>query len=471
MSRNLKQRLIFGLTLLLAMPASTSAAPRKFSEAEARRIAREAYFWAWPMVNLHTRRTTFDKLPEPGLLGGFLPAGPTNRLAMLTDYVTPEERAVACPNQDVVYGLAVLGLDKDAVVVQVPDFGERFWVYQVVDMRTDSFAKIGKMHGSKPGFYLLTGPNWKGKVPEGIQQVFQSSTGTGIAIPRVFQSDDPADKQAVQAVLKQIAIYPLSEFDGKMKSRDWAKLPHFPNPGSGDSETKWVDPNTFFDLLPAVLEQAPPLPGEEKRYAELQALLAAAKADPRLMDIMKQAAAVEDREKVQPLFHFSNYGIALRDNWRTIDNGAAFGSDYVTRTAVARSNIFVNAVQETKYFYLESDASGRKLNGQQNYTITFPKGGLPPVKGFWSLTLYNEHHFFAPNDLKRYSLGTKNKGLKYNQDGSLTLYVQTEPPSNDKRANWLPAPKAEFALYMRAYWPESAVVSNSWTPPPVLAAK
>jgi hypothetical protein len=55
------------------------------------------------------------------------------------------------------------------------------------------------------------------------------------------------------------------------------------------------------------------------------------------------------------------------------------------------------------------------------YTITFPAGALPPVQGFWSLTLYNEHHFFHPNDLKRYSLGTKNKNLHYAPDGSLSL--------------------------------------------------
>jgi hypothetical protein len=54
--------------------------------------------------------------------------------------------------------------------------------------------------------------------------------------------------------------------------------------------------------------------------------------------------------------------------------------------------------------------------GESSYAITFPKGQLPPVKGFWSVTLYNEYHFFAPNALKRYALGTKNKTLKYNAD-------------------------------------------------------
>ena len=82
---------------------------------------------------------------------------PLNRLTMLTDYVDPEERNVACPNQDVVYGLGMITLDVSPVVVQVPDFGDRFWVYQIVDLRTDSFVQLGKMYGTGLVFTCLSG--------------------------------------------------------------------------------------------------------------------------------------------------------------------------------------------------------------------------------------------------------------------------------------------------------------------------
>ncbi len=130
----------------------------KITEAYARMIARDAYFWAWPLVNVYNRRLTFKDLPEPGLMGGVVPVAPLNRLCMLSDYIEPQERMVACPNQDVVYGAGSIGLDVSPVVMQVPDFGARFWVYQVVDLRTDSFADLGKMYNTKPGFYLLVGP-------------------------------------------------------------------------------------------------------------------------------------------------------------------------------------------------------------------------------------------------------------------------------------------------------------------------
>jgi hypothetical protein len=79
--------------------------------------------------------------------------------------------------------------------------------------------------------------------------------------------------------------------------------------------------------------------------------------------------------------------------------------------------------------------------------------------------------FFAPNDLKRYSLVTKNKTLVTNADGSLTIYVQANPPPEAQRANWLPSPKgSDFSLYMRAYWPKTAIIDGSWTPPAVMKA-
>ncbi|WJF90514.1 DUF1254 domain-containing protein [Paraburkholderia bonniea] len=438
------------------------------TEDYARLVARSTYFWAWPIVNLYNRLLAMQKVPVPGLNGGTVPVGPPNRLSMLHDYIDAQERFVACPNQDVVYGSAILDLDQSPVVVQVPDFGSRFWVYQAVDGRTDGFIQLGKMYGTKPGFYLLVGPTWKGQTPPGIKAVFRSSTRVGTLLPRVFMDDTAEDRKAIQSVINQVNAYPLAEFDGRMKTTDWSKLPSFPTSDAGAAEIKWVDPQTFFDELPAVLDATPPQAGEQALYTQARALLAAAKRDPALKAAITDEAQKTEAGLINPLFNFSTYGQSLPANWTTITNGARFGTDYFTRTAVARSNIFVNQPQETKYFYLDADAARQKLNGSHAYTVTFAKGQLPPVKGFWSLTLYNQHHFFAPNELKRYSLGTKNKDLKYNADGSLTLYVQSTAPAADKRSNWLPAPAGEaFSLYIRAYWPQAATLDGSWTPPPV----
>jgi hypothetical protein len=78
----------------------------------------------------------------------------------------------------------------------------------------------------------------------------------------------------------------------------------------------------------------------------------------------------------------------------------------------------------------------------------------------------NRHHFFEPNAIKHYSVGTKNKDLR-KVDGSLTLYVQADEPKDPvERANWLPSPRtADFSLYVRANWPEDAITRGQWTPP------
>jgi len=431
-------------------------------------VTRDAFFWSWPLANIYNRRLTFEPIKEFSLMGGIVPVAPHNRLTMLTDYIDPGERIVACPNQDVVYGNGILALDKSAVIIQVPDFGDRFWVYQIVDTRTDSFADLGKMYGTTPGFYLLTGPDWKGEVPKGITRVFRATTNSGVVIPRVFQADDAGDKKAVQPLISQIMMYPVAEFDGTMKSNDWSTAKKLPSASEGAEETKWVPPEKFIDVLPLVLKDVPPLPGEEARYAQVLAVLDAAESNPAIKAAMTEAAKDADRSLVAPLFEFRNYGLQLPHHWSTIVNGAAFGTDYFTRTAVGKSNIFVNKPNETKYFYQDLDASGQRLNSAHKYTVTFAKDQTPPVNGFWSLTLYNRHHFFEPNALGRYSTGTKNAALKKADDGSLTIYVQADSPGPDKESNWLPAPKdADFSLYIRSYWPKVEITNGSWTPPAV----
>jgi hypothetical protein len=449
-----------------AMPAGPDARV-KITEEYAKLVGKDAYFWAWPLVNMYNRRLHFTPVREMSYVGPLMEP-PLNRLIMLTDYVDPTERAIACPNQDVVYGLGVLALDVSPVVIQVLDFGARFWVYQIVDLRTDSFVELGKMYGTLPGFYLLVGPHWTGEVPKGITRVFRCSTNSGLVAPRVFQDDTPEDKRAIQAVLPGIVMYPLKEFDGKAKKIDWHGLKKVPAPPAGDEETQWVPPDKFVDELPMVLADAPPLPGEEARYAQVLAVLEATKTDPKLKQAMTEGARESEALLVKPLFQFRNYGQQLPHHWSTISNEAAFGTDYFTRTAVAKSNIMVNAPNETKYFYQDLDADGTRLNSANAYTVTFAKGQTPPVNGFWSLSIYNEHHFFVANSINRFSVGTKNKDLRLAADGSLTIYVQSQQPVDPvQRANWLPAPKGDFSLYVRTYWPKAAVTDGSWTPPAV----
>jgi len=199
-------------------PASGTA----MTTAYVQMVGRMAYLWGWPLVNSVNRAAAFSKAPEPGLLGGVVPVA-FGRNAMLTNYIRPDQTFVTCTNQDVVYGAGYMALDKEPIVFQVPDFGDRFWVYAHYDARTDEFSEIGKQYGTKPGFYLMVGPYWKGEKPAGITAVVRSSTNLAFVAPRVFMDGTPEDRKAIQPLLSQIIYYPLSEFDGKMKTRDWSR--------------------------------------------------------------------------------------------------------------------------------------------------------------------------------------------------------------------------------------------------------
>lgn len=428
-------------------------------------VGRLAYLWGWALVNNSNRRAAFAKVPEPGRLGGVLPAAPIGYAGMLFDYIDAAERFVTCPNQDTVYGAGFMALDKQPVIVQVPDFGDRFFTYQIVDHRTDSFASIGKQYGTKPGHYLLVGPNWKGEAPAGINAVFRSTTDLAAVFPRVFQDDTPEDKAAVQKVLTQVMVYPLTEFNGEMKTKDWTKAPSFPTPAGSSGETKWVVPEVYFDQLADVIRMVPPMPGEEALYGMIQSVLDAAARDPQIKATLVQTAVAAEEELIKPLFQFRNNGRPVGNGWTSPPNAARWGTDYLSRTATARSNMFDNAPEETRYIYTDFDAQGQRLTGAGAYTVTFAKGGLPPVNGFWSLTVYNKEHLFEPNPLNRFSLGTKSKTLKYGADGSLTLYFQATSPGADKETNWVPTPKEEFSLYIRAYWPKAEILDGRWMPP------
>jgi hypothetical protein len=441
-------------------PASGTAMTKEYVQT----VGRMAYVWGYAMVNSHNRRAGFEFVTGkngnvPGLNGGTIPMAPVGYNAMLTDYIKPDQTFVACPNQDVAYGAGYLALAKEPVVFQVPEFGDRFWVYALYDARTDEFAEIGKPYGTKPGFYMIVGPNWKGEVPAGINAVVHSSTELAFVAPRVFKDDTAEDTKAVQSVLGPIMFYPLSLFDGKMKTTDWNQLPHFPVPAGPGGETKWVVPEKFYDQLSGVMKLVPPLPGEEALYAWISSVFEAAAKDPATKAALVESFVAADRELIAPLFQWKHNGRSAGNGWNSPVNNAQWGTDYLNRTGTAKSNIYDNKPDETKYIYRDLDSQGQQLDGKNNYTVTFAKGQEPPVKGFWSMTLYNEHHLFSPNALNRYSLGTKSKSfLKYNADGSLTLYAGAKSPGKDKESNWLPAPNGTFSLYIRAYWSEKAIL-------------
>ena len=152
-----------------------------------------------------------------------------------------------------------------------------------------------------------------------------------------------------------------------------------------------------------------------------------------------------------------------------------YGTDYLMRALITAIGLGANRPQDAVYPTSQKDAEGHAYDGAHKYVMRFPKGQLPPVSGFWSLTMYDADYFFVANPLNRYSISAR-QSLKTNPDGSTDLYVQNESPGKDKESNWLPAPDGPIYLVMRLYWPKTEPPSilppgeGTWQPPALVVA-
>ena len=226
---------------------------------------------------------------------------------------------------------------------------------------------------------MVVGPNWKGETPAGIAGVVRSTTEFAVAMPRIFMDDTPEDHAAIQPALSQIQVYPLSQFDGKMKTMDWSKLPHSPvpkektRPKYSTKQPPWVDPAVFFDQLPAVMKQVPPMPGEEALYKRIGSLLDAAAKDPEVMKTLRETAFAADQEIVAPMMQWRYNGQPAGNGWTSASNNAAFGTDYIHRMGAVKAYPYSNRRNETMYFYTSNDSQMQPLVGESSYDGHLPE--------------------------------------------------------------------------------------------------
>ena len=154
------------------MLAGSVAAPlhaQTVSADEAKKIATEAYLYAYPM--LYNYKTLFQQAADPsfpGYVGGF------NRFRHYSRGFTPADKDIVTPSNDTPYSWAWLDLRTEPMVVSVPASPDRYYVQQWFDLYTHNFAYIGsRATGTAAGHYLFVGPDWKGETPVGITKVLR----------------------------------------------------------------------------------------------------------------------------------------------------------------------------------------------------------------------------------------------------------------------------------------------------------
>jgi hypothetical protein len=399
---------------------------------------------------------------------------PFNQIKNEGNVFTYKDTAIVTPNSDTPYSFAWLDLRAEPIVLSVPAVDpKRYYAVQLEDGNTFNYGYIGsRTTGNGPGDYMVVGPDWKGATPPGIKKVFRSSTQFSVAGYRtqLFNADDLENVKKVQSGYK---VQTLSSY---LKQPAPAPAPAVDFPKIDKEMIK----TNFFEYLDFALQFAPAQENEKAIRAQLARIgIGAGKTfsfkDLSLKDKLEVGLGMKEGErKIEEAIEKA--GVAM-NGWRVsslFGDSAFFNGDWLKRAAGAKAGIYGNDAEEATYPLARVDSDGQALDGaKHNYALTFPKGQLPPVNAFWSLTMYDgKTQLLIENPIDRYLINSPMlPNLKTNADGSLTLYIQNKSPGADKVSNWLPAPDGPIYLVMRLYWPKTEppsilpVGKGAWKPP------
>jgi len=427
-------------------------------------LATDAYIYGYPLVTMEmTRRVITNVASVAGT------RGPMGQFIKLRQYPDASFRDVTAPNADTLYTTAFIDVGKDPWVLSIPDMKDRYFLMPMLDGWTNVFQVPGKRTtGTGAQTYAITGPGWKGTLPPGVKE-YKSPTSIVWILGRIYCTGTPEDYAAVHALQDQFALVPLSSY-GK---------PYTPPAGTVDpsidmktavrEQVNRMDAVSYFNLLAQLMKANPPAAAdapELTKFAKIGLVpgkdFDASKLDADFVKRIPQVAF--DRIMLQ-----FKVGKSIRNinGWMYDSETGVYGTDYLNRAFVAAIGLGANRIQDAVYPTSLKDAEGKAYDGANKYVIHIPKGQLPPVRGFWSVTMYDANYFFVANPINRYSISAR-QNLKANPDGSIDLYVQNQSPGADKESNWLPAPKDKFILMLRMYWPNEkppSIINGTWKPP------
>jgi hypothetical protein len=453
---------------LVSAMTLTAVHAADLTPAEARGIAKEAYIYGFPMVDSYRiQYGYFVNRQDPEYKGSW------NQIHNTPRVYTPADTAIQTPNSDTPYSWLGMDLRAEPLVLTMPKIEkERYFCVQLIDYYTFNFDYIGtRATGNGGGKFLLAGPGWKGETPKGIDKVFHCETELAFAAYRT-QLFNPGDLDNVKKVQAGYKVQTLSAFLGQPAAKA-APAIDFIKPLTPAEEKTSLE---FFNILNFILQFCPTVPSE-KQLME------------RFAKIGVGAGKTFDAEKLSPEMRTA-FEQGRADAWvdfggvvKQVDEGKVTSGDLFGTRAFLKNNylyrmvatlgIYGNSKQEAMYPVYRVDADGQKLEGTNRYTLRFPPGQLPPVNAFWSLTMYNlPQSLLVANSINRYLINSPMlPQLKKDADGGLTLIIQNESPGKDKEANWLPAPKGPFAMYMRLYWPKEEALDGRWKNPPLEKVK
>lgn len=426
---------------------------------EAADAAVDAYLYAYPLVLMEISRRLFTNVAAPS------PAtsqAPVNQFVHFPAFPDASFTAVVRPNADTLYSLLWFDVSSEPLLIQVPDSGGRYYLLQMSDMWSDVFAAPGKRTtGTGPLWIALAAADWRGALPPEALEI-RAPTPIGVIAGRT-QTNGAADFPAVHKFQAGFQVHQTAPATVRVDTRLDTSPPV--------EQVARMSAEAFFGLYAQLARSIPPHANDSpilQRMARLGLHAGVVKPFAGLAPAARAALEAAPKAATKKIHRAGMHLGANVNGWQTTASPiGTYGADYLRRATIAFKALGANVAEDAIYPFAVSDADGRPLDSSARYTLHFPKDELPPVRAFWSLTLYNDRQFFAANPIHRYALGDRDP-LRFNSDGSLDLYIQRDPPGAGKDLNWLPAPASGgFSMNFRLYWPRASALDGSWTPPPI----
>jgi len=430
-------------------------------------LAAEAFLYGFPLLFDLQQVARFTR---EGI--GSLGAAPFNAFSHATDLAGPADTFVSI-NNDTVYSIAQVDVSGGPVRLQVPDTSGRYYVLQFVDAWTNNFAYIGhRATGTAAGSYLLVAPGWDGS-PAAGETVIRFPTSLATIVGR-WAVDGEDDLGAVADLQSRLVLTPPEGAGAGLPLADPAVARDLV---AFEQMRLWIQAFPPAERDVAYQQRFAPLGllDTDTPYAAAggglaQALVAGwAAAEKQMEDALQQGGSPEVNGW-KLTYHVFDYNLdffevgALDDSrWKLPDSNLR----YLVRALSARGGLWGNHGYEAAYAMTYDDGAGRPLDGAARYEMRFSE--LPPVRAFWSITMYDlPDYYLVENPIGRYSIGDRTPGLRYADDGSLTITMQREQPASaEARANWLPTPPGPFRPILRLYEPGDAVFDGTYELPPI----
>ena len=395
-------------------------------------------------------------------------AASINQFVHYREFPDASNKAVVGFNVDTLYSLAQLDLSQQPMVLSVPEMGDRFWIMQIIDAWNNvPHAPGSRTVGGKGGVFAIVGPHWKGSLPKGVTEL-RVPTNLAMLGGRTFAAG-PDDYAAVHALQDQYKLVPLSQWDKEYTPPDNVSLKAGVNTKTPvPKQVLAMSPEEFFNRLNRLLVTNPPEPDDPETMARIARLGIGPRETFRIDAWAPEvrAAIAEGVANGIKIMRETSRG-KIVNGWQIALDMGRYGTNYAYRAGWTFYGVGGNLAEDAVYPFGETDTEGKPFNGANKYTLRFTSAEMPPVNVFWSLTMYDKDAFLVPNSINRYALGDRSN-LKFDSDGSLTLYIQSGSPGKDKESNWLPVPKDDdFKLALRLYAPKKEVADGTWKPPAV----